>query len=73
MPFKVTQKRSIIGVKPPQRNTIRSLGLKRINHTVVIPDNAVNRGYLHAVRHLIEVQEIEEAEVAADVTAEGER
>jgi large subunit ribosomal protein L30 len=59
--FKVTQKRSIIGVKPNQRNTVRSLGLKRINHTVVVPDNAVNRGYLHTVRHLIEVEDVAEA------------
>lgn len=58
MAFKVTQKRSIIGVKPNQRDTIRSLGLKRINHTVVVPDNAVNRGYVHTVRHLIEVEEV---------------
>ena len=55
MALQVTQKRSIIGVKPNQRDTVRSLGLKRINHTVVVPDNAVNRGYLHTVRHLIEV------------------
>ena len=59
MAYKVTQKRSIIGVKPNQRDTVRSLGLKRINHTVVVPDNAVNRGYLHTVRHLIEVEEVE--------------
>ena len=62
MALKVTQKRSIIGVKPNQRNTVRSLGLKRINHTVVVPDNAVNRGYVHTVRHLIEVEEITEGE-----------
>ena len=60
MALKVTQKRSIIGVKPNQRNTVRSLGLKRINHTVVVPDNAVNRGYVHTVRHLIEVEEVGE-------------
>ena len=62
MAFKVTQKRSIIGVKPNQRETVRSIGLKRINHTVVIKDNAVNRGYLHTVRHLIEVEEVSDSE-----------
>jgi large subunit ribosomal protein L30 len=60
--LKVTQKRSIIGVKPNQRNTVRSLGLKRINHTVVVADNAVNRGYVHTVRHLIEVETVAEVE-----------
>ncbi len=59
MALKVTQKRSIIGVKPNQRHTVRSLGLKRINHTVVVPDNAVNRGYVNTVRHLVEVEEVE--------------
>ena len=63
MAFKVTQKRSIIGVKPNQRETVRSIGLKRINHTVVVPDNGVTRGYLHTVRHLIEVEVVADVEV----------
>jgi large subunit ribosomal protein L30 len=66
MPFKVTQKKSIIGVKPNQRETVRSLGLKRIHHTVVVDDNAVNRGYLHAVRHLVEVETVDADEVGGD-------
>jgi large subunit ribosomal protein L30 len=57
--LKVTQKRSIIGVKPNQRETVRSLGLKRIHQTVVVEDNAVNRGYVHTVRHLVEVEEVD--------------
>ena len=61
MALKVTQKKSIIGVKPKQRETVRSLGLKRIHHTVVIADNAVTRGYVLAVRHLVEVEEVEDA------------
>jgi large subunit ribosomal protein L30 len=58
MALKVTQKKSIIGVKPKQRETVRSLGLKRIHDTVTIDDNAVNRGYVHAVRHLVTVEEV---------------
>ena len=61
MALKVTQTRSIIGVKPNQRETVRSLGLKRIHHTVVVPDNAVNRGYVHTVRHLVTVEEVDGA------------
>jgi large subunit ribosomal protein L30 len=61
MALRVTQKKSIIGVKPKQRETVRSLGLKRIHHTVVVDDNAVTRGYVHAVRHLVEVEEVEDA------------
>lgn len=61
MAFKVTQIRSVIGVKPNQRETVRSLGLKRIHHTVVVDDNAVNRGYLQTVRHLVAVEEVGES------------
>lgn len=59
VPLKVTQRKSIIGVKPKQRASVRSLGLKRIHHTIVVEDTPQNRGYLHAVRHLIEVEEID--------------
>jgi large subunit ribosomal protein L30 len=62
MALKVTQKRSIIGVKPAQRETVRSLGLKRIHHSVIVEDNAVTRGYLLAVRHLVEVEEVGDSE-----------
>ncbi|KAB1631476.1 50S ribosomal protein L30 [Pseudoclavibacter caeni] len=56
--LKVTQVRSRYGARPEQRATLRSLGLHRIGQTVVRDDNPVNRGYVHAVRHLVEVEEI---------------
>ncbi len=62
MAFAVTQKKSVIGVKPNQRETVRSLGLKKIHQTVVVPDNAVNRGYIHTVRHLITVETVPDNE-----------
>ncbi|WP_430591593.1 50S ribosomal protein L30 [Humidisolicoccus flavus] len=58
--LKVTQKKSIISEKPNQRDTIRSLGLKRIGHTVVREDTPQNRGYINTVRHLVTVEEINE-------------
>ncbi len=53
----VTQRRSRNGSNKRQLETLRSLGLRRIGHTVVVQDNAQSRGMLHAVRHLIEVEE----------------
>ena len=56
--LKVTQTKSAIGNKPNQRETLRSLGLKRIGHTIVKPDNAVTRGMVNTVIHLVKVEEI---------------
>ena len=53
----VTLRRSTIGSKPKHRGTIRALGLRRINHTVVLPDRPEIRGMLARVQHLVEVQE----------------
>ena len=53
----VTQRRSANGANKKQLDTLRSLGLRRIGHTVQVPDNEQARGMLHAVRHLVEVQQ----------------
>jgi large subunit ribosomal protein L30 len=53
----VTLRRSTIGTKPKTRGTIRALGLRRINHTVVLPDRPEIRGMLARVPHLVDVQE----------------
>jgi large subunit ribosomal protein L30 len=55
--LKVTQRRSKNGANKKQLETLRSLGLRRIGHTVEVKDSDQARGMLHAVRHLIEVQE----------------
>ena len=53
----VTQLRSRNGANKKQLDTLRSLGLRRIGHTVEVKDSEQARGMLHAVRHLIEVSE----------------
>ena len=53
----VTQLRSKNGSNGKQRDTLRSLGLRRIGQTVTVKDSAQARGMLHAVRHLVEVKE----------------
>jgi large subunit ribosomal protein L30 len=53
----VTQRRSKNGSNQKQLDTLRSLGLRRIGHTVQVEDSEQARGMLHAVRHLVEVEE----------------
>lgn len=53
----VTQRRSGNGANKKQLDTLRSLGLRRIGHTIQVQDTAQARGMLHAVRHLVEVHE----------------
>jgi large subunit ribosomal protein L30 len=59
--FVVTQRKSRNGANKRQLDTLRSLGLRRIGHTVSVKDTPQARGMLHAVRHLIEVNEQETA------------
>ena len=58
--LKVTQIKSEIGTKQNHRNTLRSLGLKRIGHVVVKEDRPEFRGMVHTVRHLVTVEEVDE-------------
>jgi large subunit ribosomal protein L30 len=57
--LKVTQTRSVIGSKQNQRETLRSLGLKRINDAVVKEDRPEIRGMIRTVTHLVRVEEVE--------------
>ncbi len=56
--LKVTQVRSSIGCKQNQRDTLRSLGLKRIHDSVVQEDRPEIRGMVATVPHLVTVEEI---------------
>ena len=57
--LKVTQTRSEIGGKKNQRETLRTLGLKRIGDVVVKEDRPEIRGMVQTVRHLVTVEEVE--------------
>ena len=57
--LKITQIKSVISEKQYQRETLRSLGLKRIGHSVEREDNEQNRGSVNTVRHLVKVEEIQ--------------
>ncbi|MDY6028676.1 MAG: 50S ribosomal protein L30 [Acidaminococcaceae bacterium] len=55
--IKVTLTRSLIGYPQDQRATVRALGLRKINSSVVKEDTQTIRGMLHKVRHLVKVEE----------------
>jgi large subunit ribosomal protein L30 len=56
-PLKVTQRRSRNGANKQQRETLRSLGLRRIGHQVEHQDTPQIRGMIRRVKHLVEVAE----------------
>jgi large subunit ribosomal protein L30 len=57
--LKVTQLRSGIGGKQNQRDTLRTLGLKRIGDVVVKEDRPEIRGMVNTVPHLVKVEEVD--------------
>jgi large subunit ribosomal protein L30 len=57
--LKVTQRRSVIDRPRDQKATVRALGLKRVNHSVVKDDRPEIRGMIAKVRHLVDVEEVE--------------
>ena len=59
MAIKVEQKKSSIGCKQNQRDTLRTLGLRKIGDVVVKEDRPEVRGMVHAVRHLVTVTEVD--------------
>jgi large subunit ribosomal protein L30 len=57
--LKVTQIRSTIGSQRYQRETMRSLGLRKIRQSVVRENNSQVRGMIATVRHLVTVEEVD--------------
>ena len=57
--LKVTQTKSVIGGKQNQRDTLRTLGLKRIGQSVVREDKPEVRGMITTVAHLVTVEEVD--------------
>ena len=57
--LKITQVRSNIGARWKQRESLRTLGLRKIRQSVVREDNAQIRGLIKAVHHLVKVEAVE--------------
>jgi large subunit ribosomal protein L30 len=56
---RVTYRKSAIGYNQDQKDTIRKLGLRRLNQTVEHPDTPALRGMIYKVTHLVDVREEE--------------
>ena len=56
--LKVTLVKSTIGAIPKQRATVEALGLKKLNKTVELPDNAATRGQIQQIGYMLKVEEI---------------
>ncbi|MDQ3905687.1 MAG: 50S ribosomal protein L30 [Actinomycetota bacterium] len=56
--LRITQIRGTIGTLRNQRETLRSLGLRRIRQSVIKQDNSQVRGMIATVRHLVTVEEV---------------
>lgn len=52
--LKVTLKRSLINCTQRQKDTVRGLGLKKLNQTKVLQDTPAIRGMIHKVAHLVD-------------------
>jgi large subunit ribosomal protein L30 len=63
--LRVTQVKSTISHIARNRATVRALGLKRIGHTVEIPDNPATRGMVRQVRFLVTVEEVGDSQKTA--------
>ncbi|OKL46037.1 50S ribosomal protein L30 [Boudabousia marimammalium] len=56
---KITRVRGDVGSKQNQRDTMRTLGLRKIGQSTVREDSHQLRGYLRAVSHLVKVEEVD--------------
>ena len=56
--LKITLVKPTIGAIPKHKKTVEALGLKKLNKTVELPDNAATRGMVAQVKHLVKVEEI---------------
>ena len=56
--LKITLHKSPISQKQNQQLTVKSMGLRKVRQTVILPDNESNRGMVHTVRHLVTVEQV---------------
>ena len=55
--LKVTLVKSPIGAVPKHKKTVEAIGLRKVNKTVELPDNAATRGMIKQISHLVKVEE----------------
>ncbi|MCK4447878.1 MAG: 50S ribosomal protein L30 [Candidatus Marinimicrobia bacterium] len=57
--LKITQIKSPIGYRQKAKKTLEALGLKRMHHTVIQPDNPAIRGMIKSISHLVKAEKVE--------------
>ncbi|MCI7478563.1 MAG: 50S ribosomal protein L30 [Selenomonadales bacterium] len=57
--LKITLTRSLIGRPATQRDTVKAIGLKKLNSSVELPDNEATRGQIKKICHLVTVEEVQ--------------
>ncbi|GIP61185.1 50S ribosomal protein L30 [Paenibacillus sp. FSL W8-0186] len=57
--LQITLVRSLIGTSEKQRTTVKTLGLRKVNQSVVQQDNPAIRGMINHVSHLVSVEELQ--------------
>ncbi len=56
--LKVTLVKSTIGAVPKHKKTVESMGLRKLNKSIILPDNDATRGQIQQIRHLVKVEEV---------------
>ena len=56
--LKITLVKSTIGAVPKHKATAASMGLRKLQHSVILPDNEATRGQIKQIKHLVKVEEI---------------
>ncbi|MDE5908548.1 MAG: 50S ribosomal protein L30 [Lachnospiraceae bacterium] len=56
--LKITLVKSPIGAVPKHKATVNSMGLRKLNKSIMLPDNAATRGQIQQIRHLVKVEEV---------------
>jgi large subunit ribosomal protein L30 len=56
--LKITLVKSTIGAVPKHKKTVEALGFRKLQQSVVHPDNAAVRGMIQQINHLVKVEEV---------------
>jgi large subunit ribosomal protein L30 len=59
--LRVTQVKSAIGYHKSQKETLRTMGVRRLRQTVELPDTPTVRGMVRKIAHLVQVEEVAES------------
>ncbi len=68
--IRITYVKSAIGYNRRQKDTIRSLGLRKLGESVIQADSPAVRGMVHAVEHLVKVEPVAEPSVTGEGAAD---